>query len=180
MPVGSEAKWNAAFEAATTLSPAEDWRNDLASAVREAARAEFVSIMTCPPGDWTTFRTTTHPFDHGALVAQIDRDFKPRIEATGEGWQQAVRVHGRVYTPLEVVATRPLAEELRDVVMRPADIDGYVVAYLRKIYGKLGVRSRVQLAMKLREADIHASAAMAAIMPRYGDPAGRSTERAPR
>jgi hypothetical protein len=130
MPVGSETKWNAARKAATTLSPAEDWRRDLASAVCEAARAEFVSIMTCPPADWSRFRFTTYPDDHASLVTRIDRDFKPRIDAVGEGWQQAVRTHGRVYTPLEVVAARPLAEELRDAVMRPADIDGYVVAFL--------------------------------------------------
>lgn len=130
MPMGSETKWNAARKAATTLSPAEDWRRDLASAVCEAARAEFVSIMTCPPADWSRFRFTTYPDDHASLVTRIDRDFKPRIDAVGEGWQQAVRTHGRVYTPLEVVAARPLAEELRDAVMRPADIDGYVVAFL--------------------------------------------------
>ena len=44
--------------------------------------------------------------------------------------QQYPPTHGRVYTPLEVVTARPLAEELRDAVMRPADIDGYVVAFL--------------------------------------------------
>jgi DNA-binding NarL/FixJ family response regulator len=130
MPVTSETKWNAARRAASTLSPAEDWRRDLACAVSDAARAEFVSIMTCPPDDWSRFHFTTYPDDRASLVTQIDRDFKPRIEAVGEGWQQAVRAHGRVYTPLEVVSARPLAEELRDVVIRPADIDGYVVAFL--------------------------------------------------
>lgn len=130
MPVGSETKWNAARTAATTLSAAEDWRRDLASAVCHAAHADFVSIMTCPPSDWSGLHFTTYPDDHASLVTRIDRDFRPRIDAVGEGWQHAVRLHGRVYTPLEVAAARPLAEEMRDAVMRPADISGYVVAFL--------------------------------------------------
>ena len=148
MPVGSDTQWNTAHRAAITLSPAEDWRHDLASAVCAAARADFVSIMTCPPADWSRFHFTTYPHDHASLVAQIDRDFKPRIDAAGEGWQHAVRTHGRVYTPLEVVATRPLAEELRDVVMRPADIRGYVVAFLldreSHLVGMMAIGARSQ------------------------------------
>jgi DNA-binding CsgD family transcriptional regulator len=137
MPGASGAGWSAAFSAATTLSSPEDWRRDLAREVREAAGAEFVSIMTCPPADWGHFQQSTHPYDYAPLLARIDREFKPRIEQVGEGWRFAVAKHGTVYTPLDVAVARPLADEMREVLMRPAGIDGYVVAYFLDRAGNL-------------------------------------------
>jgi DNA-binding CsgD family transcriptional regulator len=122
--------WNATFSAASRLAPPEDWRQDLARAIREATGAEFASVLTCPPGDWNELQAGTFPGPYGALIERINREFRPRIDEAGEDWRFAIRKHGRVYTPVETALNRPLAEDLRDSVLKPADVDGYMVAFL--------------------------------------------------
>jgi DNA-binding NarL/FixJ family response regulator len=130
MPRSRATLWNTAFSTAARLAPAEEWRRDLARAARDAAGAEFAAVLTCPPGDWTRLRSATFPEPHGALIDRIDQEFRPRIDQAGEDWRFAIRRHGRVYTPIETARDRDLAEDLRDSVLRPADVNGYLVAFL--------------------------------------------------
>jgi len=135
---GSDARWNATLGTASRLLPAEEWRTSIAASLQEAAGAEFVTVVTCPPGDWGAhFQMTTYPFDYADLMVQVRDSFLPRIERLGEGFRDAVARHGLVYAPLEVARNRPIAEEMRETLLAPADLEGWVVTSIVDGAGEL-------------------------------------------
>jgi DNA-binding CsgD family transcriptional regulator len=127
MGKGDDARWNAAFSAASRLAPAEEWRESIARALREATSAELTHVITCPPGDWGRyFRASTYPADHADLT-RIAQTFLPRIEACGEGFAHLIARYGLVCAPLDVARHRPLAEEMRGAFLSPAGMRGWVM-----------------------------------------------------
>jgi DNA-binding CsgD family transcriptional regulator len=118
------------MEVARALAPAPEWRSELARRLRRAVDGNFVAVMTCAPGDWSRLQHDADPAGLGVLVERIQRDYLPRIERVGEDWRFALQTHGSVYAPIETAHCRALAGELREEVLRPAGIDGYVVAFL--------------------------------------------------
>jgi DNA-binding CsgD family transcriptional regulator len=122
-------RWADALEVARAVAPAAEWRAELARRLRVAADGSFAAVMTCAPGDWLRLRHDADPMELGRLVERIQRDYLPRIEQAGEDWRFALRTHGPVYAPVETARFRPLAGELREEVLRPAGIDGYVAAF---------------------------------------------------
>jgi DNA-binding CsgD family transcriptional regulator len=121
-------RWAGALEVAHATAPAAEWRAELARRLRTAADGSFAAVMTCAPGDWSRLNHDADPIDLGRLVEQIQRDFIPRIERAGEDWRFAMRTHGPIYAPIETARSRTLACELREEVLRPAGIDGYLTA----------------------------------------------------
>ncbi len=122
--------WADAMEVARTPAPAQAWRAELARRLRSACDASFAAVMTCAPGDWMRLRHDSDPQGLGHLVDRIQQEFLPRIERAGEGWQSAMPRFGPVYMPLETARDQGLAGELREAVLQPADIDGWVTAFL--------------------------------------------------
>jgi DNA-binding CsgD family transcriptional regulator len=121
--------WADAMEVARALAPASEWRVELARRLRIAVDGNFAAVMTCAPGDWSRLKHDADPADLGHLVERIQREFIPRIERAGEDWRFALRTHGPVYAPLETARNQPLACELREEVLQPVGIDGYLTAF---------------------------------------------------
>jgi DNA-binding CsgD family transcriptional regulator len=117
------------MEVARTLAPASEWRSELARRLRTAADGSFVAVMTCPPGDWRRLKRDADPMELGSLVDRIQREYIPRIERAGEDWRFALKTHGSVYAPIETARCRTLAGEMREAVLQPAGINGYVTAF---------------------------------------------------
>jgi DNA-binding CsgD family transcriptional regulator len=137
MRQGNEGRWAAAFSAASRLAPPDAWRGSLARALREAAQADLSLVITCPPGDWGRhFQSTTYPDDHAGL-ARVAQGFLPQIEACGEGFAYAIVHHGLVYAPLDVARNRPLAEAMKQAVLAPAGLRGWVATSIVDDTGQL-------------------------------------------
>src|SRR3954469_19682254 len=122
-------RWADALEVARAVAPAAEWRGELARRLRVAADASFAAVMTCAPGDWTRLLHDADPHELGQLIERIQRDFIPRVVRAGEDWRFALRTHGAVYAPVETARCRPLADEMREDVLQPAGIDGYLTAF---------------------------------------------------
>jgi DNA-binding CsgD family transcriptional regulator len=112
------------------VAPAKIWRYELAKAIHEAVGSVFVGIMTCSPGCWLKSQFTTHPEALAYVLETVDAKFLPRIEQAGEGWAASIARHGTVYAPLEVSARPDLVSQLRQSLLDPIGVDGYIVAYL--------------------------------------------------
>jgi DNA-binding CsgD family transcriptional regulator len=135
--------WTRAVEAAGELTEAAAWRASLARVVSEIVDAQFVAVVTCPPGRWAP-QFDVHPAKYAALMRGIVR-FLPSVERAGEGWSVAQARFGVLYAPLLSTQHAELRHRFRREILDPAGINGYVVAHLvheSRFYGAMCLGSR--------------------------------------
>lgn len=125
----TESPWAEVMLLAAEPAPATPWRARLAEALCRAIDGIFVSIVTCPPGNWLLIEHDSYPARFDDLITRIDTEFLPHIDRAGEGWRFALEHFGKVYAPLEVAHTRWLAERIRREVLTSEGVDGYIVAF---------------------------------------------------
>jgi len=122
-------RWRAAEAAAQRLLAAQEWRAQLADAVRRAAEAEYVTVVTCPPQDYLAAQAGTSPRSHQPLTEQLFVRFLPRIEKTTEG-MSAGAPSAEVYAPLDRSPDREMNLELKRVLFTPAGIESLLHVFL--------------------------------------------------
>src|SRR5689334_11073255 len=102
----------------------EDWRYDLARAIREAARVEYAAVATCRHGSFLELDFTTYPAPFASVHDLGNRLFPRRLEAIGEGWQHAFRRNGPVYAPALDTKDEELRDDIGRLMLRPAGLRG--------------------------------------------------------
>lgn len=97
--------------------------------MRRATDAPFAAVFTCPPGAPFEAQVAVTPRQHARIVHTIHTDYLPRIERSGSGMAVARATGTRAFAPLASTPRRALAAELQRHVLRPAGIEGLVVAF---------------------------------------------------
>jgi DNA-binding CsgD family transcriptional regulator len=122
--------WQAVCSRAARIGQtSEEWRYDLARAIREAARTEYASVATCRHSDFLMLDFTTYPSEYARVNDLGNRLFPRRLEAIGEGWQHAVRRNGAVYAPALDTRDEELAHDIEHLMLGPAGLRGLLGAF---------------------------------------------------
>ena len=121
--------WRVAEVAAQRLLSATEWRSQLADAVRRAAEAEYVTVVTCPPQQYLSAQAGTSPESHQKLTEELFVRFLPRIEKTSEG-MSAGPPPDEVYAPLDRSPDRAMTLELKRTLFTPNNIESLLHVFL--------------------------------------------------
>jgi DNA-binding CsgD family transcriptional regulator len=127
MAMGWQTVWSHASKFGTD---SEEWRQDLARALREAARTEYASIATCRHSDFLMLDFSTYPADYAPVNDLGNREFPKRLEAIGEGWQHAVRRNGLIYAPAVDTSDQQLAGDIQRRMLGPAGLRGLLGGFM--------------------------------------------------
>src|SRR5262245_21384799 len=121
--------WERAAAIAASVMPAEEWRQELARAVRDACGllAVYATMFTCPPGDWLALRAATDPDDHVDHIAEL-AGYLPWIDRVGS-WRVVLARQGIVSAPMDLGIDRDLTHEINQAVLRPRGVRGMLAGY---------------------------------------------------
>jgi DNA-binding CsgD family transcriptional regulator len=123
--------WQSVWTRASRIgSDSEEWRHDLARAIREAGRTEYASVATCRHSDFLMLDFSTYPAEYAPVNDLGNRLFPRRLEAIGEGWQSAVRRNGTIYAPAIDTRDAELASDIKQLMLGPAGLQGLLGGFL--------------------------------------------------
>lgn len=122
--------WEQALDVARTLMPDEAWRLALARALHDALGEQvcFASVITCVPGNWLHLRWSSWPDRFDQTIRVIVSNFLWQMDRS-EPWDSLLERLGPVLAPLDQAKDRRLSKEMWEQVLRPHDLDGFVVGY---------------------------------------------------
>lgn len=122
--------WEDALDVARTLMPDEAWRSTLARALHGALEEQvcFASVITCGPGNWLHLRWSSWPDRFDQTIRGIVSNFLWQMDRS-EPWDSLLERFGPVLAPLDQARDQRLSREMREQVLRPHDLDGFVVGY---------------------------------------------------
>lgn len=118
-------RWRECFELVKGRVEDDEWRHDLARALREAMGCAFVTVHTTM---WRP-RQASYPEVWDGFMVGLRERFLTRIEAAGEGPRYAIARFGRVYAPLEVARHEEIRSEMGGC-LADAGVRGYGAAFL--------------------------------------------------
>jgi DNA-binding CsgD family transcriptional regulator len=127
--------WRVAEVTAQRLLSATEWRSQLADAVRRAAEAEYVTVVTCPPQQYLSAQAGTSPESHQKLTEDLFVRFLPRIERTSEGMTGGLTTD-EVYAPLDRTADSEMTLELKRTLFTPNNIHSLLHVFLTSADGR--------------------------------------------
>jgi DNA-binding CsgD family transcriptional regulator len=128
---GVPVSWQSVWSRASRIGQdPEQWRHDLARAIREAARTDYASVATCRQSDFLMLDFSTYPADYAAVNDLGNRLFPRRLEAVGEGWQVAVRRNGTVYAPALDTRDKEIASDIQRLMLGPAGLRGLLGGFM--------------------------------------------------
>jgi DNA-binding CsgD family transcriptional regulator len=124
--------WQSVWSRASQIGQdADEWRFDLAQAIREATRSEYASVATCRHSDFLMLEFATWPDDFRTVNDLGNQLFPRRLEAIGEGWQTAVRRNqSSVYAPAIDTRDPEIARDIADKMLTPAGLRGLLGGFL--------------------------------------------------
>jgi DNA-binding CsgD family transcriptional regulator len=123
--------WQAAWACAARIGhDSEEWRHDLARAIREAARTEYAAVATCRQSDFLMLDFSTYPAEYAPVHDLGNRIFPRRLQEIGEGWQFAVRRNGPVYAPALDTRDRAIVRDIDRVMLGPASLRGLLGGFM--------------------------------------------------
>lgn len=128
------APWNTVRDAARAVLPANAWREGLARALHRTGETALVGVFTCPPGRYLAAQAAILPEDRGTLARDVFFDrMLPKIEREGFGADQAKKLRGIAYAPLEPAETEAhadLADAAVRTLLRPVGALGLLNVFL--------------------------------------------------
>jgi DNA-binding CsgD family transcriptional regulator len=123
--------WQSVWSRASRIGQdSEEWRQDLARAIREAARTEYASVATCRQSDFLMLDFSTYPADFARVNDLGNQLFPRRLEAIGEGWQNAVRRNGSIYAPALDTRDLAIARDIEQLMLAPARLSGLLGGFM--------------------------------------------------
>ena len=124
------AGWKRVMAAASEVSPAVQWRTTLAQRLLTAARAKYVTVVTCPPWQYLAAQASTAPVELEPVTEELFVRFLPRIEQTTEGMKLVAAMGMKAYAPLDRVVDRALAVELKKELLGPIGVHTMLNAFM--------------------------------------------------